>query len=534
MSDMTVLIGENNCGKTTVLDSLRKCMEVSEANKNNIFSKYDYHFESRESDINDVPPIEIKLVFGSIDSSDFTEDHRNSIELLMDNKSENDQSLSILLRSFYDKSTKRFVTEYNFSDVDENVIPPNDSTILIQSIQEKFPVIYLPSLRESAKEFSEDSYFWKIFTEGLAPGPDDETKLRRQLFDLNEVIISNHTPFDEIFTTLKNAYIGSSKSRKRLVEIEVIPQRFLNLLDKAQIMLKSTTGASIPVSKHGSGVQSLSVLYLFDAFIRQKIKSGGNVIKPILAIEEPEAHLDSSTIREVALNLKNLSGQKIVTTHSGNFLSSIPVDKIYKIRRYSKKVEINGLKKHEFDKRYLTKFNYHIKSTRGSLFFSRCWFLVEGYTDANTIFELANLDKKNFDKSHISCIHFQDTVSFSKLIKFAMSFGIEWVALVDGDSSGNRNIRGAKKEVGEQICEERIFQLNQDNIEIYLFENGFSQPINKTLTRSQKTVMKKLSGKGKEKISIDVTEFAREHKIPVPKIIKTAIQKAHQLSRKFN
>ena len=77
-----------------------------------------------------------------------------------------------------------------------------------------------------------------------------------------------------------------------VVSIEAVPGRMFDMLAKAEIHLGTITGAKVPVGKHGEGTQSLAVLMLFSAFL-DTWPSGA----PIVALEEPEAHLHPSAVR---------------------------------------------------------------------------------------------------------------------------------------------------------------------------------------------------------------------------------------------
>ena len=45
LDNLCVLIGENNSGKSTILDAIRICMTRSLARKANVFDEYDYHLK---------------------------------------------------------------------------------------------------------------------------------------------------------------------------------------------------------------------------------------------------------------------------------------------------------------------------------------------------------------------------------------------------------------------------------------------------------------------------------------------------------
>jgi putative ATP-dependent endonuclease of OLD family len=101
------------------------------------------------------------------------------------------------------------------------------------------------------------------------------------------------------------------------------------------VLISSTEGAKIPLFRHGEGTQSLAILMLFQAFIASKLSNTfAPESMPILALEEPEAHLHPSAIRCLAQYLEEISGQVLVTTHSGDLVSRVP---ILSIRRLYKK-----------------------------------------------------------------------------------------------------------------------------------------------------------------------------------------------------
>jgi putative ATP-dependent endonuclease of OLD family len=46
---------------------------------------------------------------------------------------------------------------------------------------------------------------------------------------------------------------------------------------------------------------------------------------PLLALEEPEAHLHPSAIRSLGSFLETMTGQILVSSHSGDMISRIPL-----------------------------------------------------------------------------------------------------------------------------------------------------------------------------------------------------------------
>ena len=64
LGEITVLVGENNCGKTTVLHALRACLQtLRSSGRTSPFDEFDLHFASRTSAPTTAPPIVITLTF---------------------------------------------------------------------------------------------------------------------------------------------------------------------------------------------------------------------------------------------------------------------------------------------------------------------------------------------------------------------------------------------------------------------------------------------------------------------------------------
>jgi len=71
----TVLVGENNCGKTTVLHALRACLyTLRSAGRASPFEEFDLHFDSREADPTTAPPIVITLTFEEATAGEWSDE----------------------------------------------------------------------------------------------------------------------------------------------------------------------------------------------------------------------------------------------------------------------------------------------------------------------------------------------------------------------------------------------------------------------------------------------------------------------------
>src|SRR5262249_36582294 len=92
----TVLIGENNIGKSTILAALQFCLNRSITRRSGIFTEYDYHLSNKDSQPADAEPIEIILRFSEQKENEWPDE---VVQMLFDAVQVNDEGLqSITLR----------------------------------------------------------------------------------------------------------------------------------------------------------------------------------------------------------------------------------------------------------------------------------------------------------------------------------------------------------------------------------------------------------------------------------------------------
>jgi putative ATP-dependent endonuclease of OLD family len=63
LDDTTILIGENNSGKTALLEAIRKALPISAGGRREPFDQYDYHFDSSSNSAPVSQETSIELTF---------------------------------------------------------------------------------------------------------------------------------------------------------------------------------------------------------------------------------------------------------------------------------------------------------------------------------------------------------------------------------------------------------------------------------------------------------------------------------------
>lgn len=337
--DVNVLIGENNSGKSTVLDALRFCLTRSPTRRSAVFEEYDYHLNAQGAEPSESAPIEITLVFSEDEEDEWPDEISQMLSEAEQVDGDGIRSIILQISSSYDAAIGDFSTNYEFLDLSGNALVKAKNPRHLLNLQQLIPTFYLASLRDAAQEFRARSQFWGPFVRALNLDEDTRNELEEALAELNQKVLEKHTAFDKVKERLQATAdlmpVGSTDP----VSIEALPSKVFDILSSAQVNLSAKTGARIPIGRHGTGTQSLAVICLFDAFLQGRLEdSYGEHSEPLLALEEPEAHLHPSAIKAVGEMLRALSGQKIITTHSGDLLAAVLLSKIRRLRRKDGKI----------------------------------------------------------------------------------------------------------------------------------------------------------------------------------------------------
>ena len=475
LDETTVLIGENNTGKSTILTALECCLSRNLTRRNGAFSEYDYYLPAKGSQPMDSEGIELTVRFLEKFENEWPDEVLQALAEVVQAADDGKQSIVFQVRSRYDEVLDDFVTSWSFLDLAGNELIAAKAPVNLIALQQLAPVFYLSALRDSAQEFRPRGQFWSPFVRSLKLDPDVRRDLEGELAELNQKVLDANDSFGAVEDRLKNTSKMVPLATDDAVGIEAIPSRIFDIMSRTQVMLSSVTGARLPIGRHGEGTQSLAVICLFDAFLQARL---GDTYRehtsPILALEEPEAHLHPSAILSVTALLQELPGQKILATHSSDLVGGCPISSLRRLRRKDGEITVYCLKEDVLNEDQLRKLNHHIRASRGSALFARSWLLVEGEADRLILERCARVLGRDLSYGGVSCIEFQKIgIGVDVLAKFADSMGIEWHVVADNDPAGNGYVRSAQRQIGSRNEARHISQLAHGNLEVFLCNEGY-------------------------------------------------------------
>jgi putative ATP-dependent endonuclease of the OLD family len=552
LDETTVIIGENNCGKTSVLHVLRSCLSFLKLGARSApFEEFDLHFDSKAADPTTVAPIQITLTFEEKEAGEWPieiEQKLGGDGGIIVFISPNDRSrIQLKVTAQYSAKTKELEHFYDFLDSTGNPLPSKNRGKLTV-MQQMRPLFYLSALRDAAKEFSKTSQFWSPFVKNSQIDTIKKDHIEKRLEEINAEIIEAHVTFKDVKVHLDKINTLVNLGTDNVVSIDAIPAKIFDMLNKTQVSLASATGAKLPINRHGEGTQSLSVLMLFDAFLKAELarRQGATNCFPIVALEEPEAHLHPCAIRALWKTIKDINGQKVIATHSGDLLAVVDTYMIRRLYKRNGQTKVGAIPLGLITGRNKQKFDFLVQRTRAELFFARVWLLVEGETESIIFAGAAEVLDLDLEQAGVRTVEYRQG-DISYFIQAANGLGISWHCFCDEDSQGETDIRKAVDRLPTAAKQKNHITktVGSCSIEPFLARNGFIE-IYKEIASPQK--IKNITCTKNDTDYIDavcscitakpeaahriVEAMRQKGSDSVPKQIKLAIYKAIALARR--
>lgn len=554
LGSTTVLVGENNCGKTTVLHALRACLSsLRSSGRASPFEEFDLHFDSRTADPSTAPPIVITLTFEEKTAGEWPDEVEQRLGgdggVIALVPPDDRSRVQLRVSAEYSKVTQDIDTSFDFLDAVGSPLPAKNRARLA-NLQQLRPLFYLSALRDAGKEFSRTSQFWSPFVKNSQIDEATKVDIEAQLENINAQIIEAHGTFKGVREHLAKIQELVALGGQDVVNVDAIPARVFDMLNRTQVSIASATGARLPIGRHGEGTQSLTVLMLFDAFLKSELarKQGVKESKPIVALEEPEAHLHPNAVRALWKTIRDIDGQKLIATHSGDLLSEVDLTAIRRIYKSRGQVRVGAIAAGALNPRDQRKFDFLVRRTRGELFFARCWLLGEGETEAILFAGVAEVLGLDLEQAGVRCLEYR-LGDIDYFLDAANALGISWHCLTDYDKQGVDDAKKAEDRVPgspKRRWQHISVLTNAASIEPYLAANGFLDVYEAIALPAKKlNILKVAPGDpayaeqiikcipDKPTAAYAVVEAMRERGVgSVPKALKGAVIKAIALARR--
>jgi putative ATP-dependent endonuclease of the OLD family len=546
LDETTVLIGENNTGKTSFLEALKLCLAQGASRRGDLFDDYDHHLASDQSQVGDAGNTEITLRFAESTAGEWSNDVVQAISeaITLDGDL---QQVVLRVMSAKDAQTGEMTAKWEFLDAHGSPFrPPSRPTgVVLRDLQQLKPFFYLSAVRDAAREFQPRSAFWGPFLRNPTIPDDVRKDLEADLDALNAKVIAADDKLKDVKQRLEKTGGIVSIRTTDAVAIEAVPGKARDLLSRAQVSVSGRTGARLPMTRHGAGTQSLSVLFLFESFLNsmlERIYGAGSV--PIVAVEEPEAHLHPAASRALWKAISDMPGQKLVATHSGDLLARVPLENVRRFCQDGAGIAVRQLQAGTLDQDDARKMALHVKATRGELLFARSWLLVEGATEVWVFEGIADLLGIDLEREGVRIVQYAQVMP-DPFIRLADDLGIGWFCVADGDREGQKYRKAAGALLNGRAEADHVAMLPEANMEIHLCNAGFGAVYERAIpTQNREAITASpgdsgywaqvvaATGRGKESRAINVVaEMSQRGSGSVPPFLKGVLDAVVQIAR---
>ena len=467
LGEVTVLIGENNSGKTSVLDALRLCLRDLGPRRSVIFDALDFHLPDADAEPSSADPIRIEIAFSEQETGEWGDTLTGSLSrsriLQVDDRGRGHVILRVTCA--YNPNRRDFASDWAFLNLARAPLAGIGDRALAM-LQRDVLYYYLPALRDVKYHFGEKGPFWRSFLKDSELPPEKKAEIETRLREVNELVTASHAGFKHAEKELRRVQDAIPLAAGDVVSVEAVPGRIFDTLANARIYLGAENGAKIPVKRHGEGTQSLAVLMLFAAFLKAEPEGS-----PVIALEEPEAHLHPSAIRALWRLVNVFSGQKLISTHSGDLLAEVDVHHVRRLARTPQGIKSFRVPDGLLCEKEKRKFKSHLRHANGDILFARCWLLVEGETESWIYPAAARALGKDLHHEGVRVVEYRQS-DVGLLAKIANELGIVWYCVGDDDSEGQKTAKAVRKNLGAAGEADRLILPYRD-METHLLSNGY-------------------------------------------------------------
>lgn len=537
--DITIFIGENNIGKSNVLDALYAGLRVNRLVRQGAFELTDFHLAKPTALPGEAGPIEIIVGFKEDPATPWSVDIIAAFPTVLSvDGASGARAISVRVESM--APSRGAETSYDWAFLDDaGNKRPGHSYAELQRLQALRPLFRLFSLRDSQREFSKRSTYFGPFVNDPVFSEDIKQDLLDALSEINRTVVDSHEAFGVLQTNLDRGTRISAGQPEQTAVIEAVPSRLSDLLSNTQISFVGRTGAILPLDRQGSGTQSLSVISLFRAYVESKLKTQyDDLSEPLLLIEEPEAHLHPCGVRTLWQLLQSLPGQKVVTSHSGDLLSEAPLRAVRRLYESNGQIIAGRIDESTFNANELHHLTMAIRRYRAELLFANSWILVEGDTESASLPLFGDAIGLDFNSRGFRVVEYSQHSGPAVFAKAADQLGIRWHCIVDGDGDGAGYKRQLETYLGSPATAAQCTTLDQANFEAYLWSQGFDAIYRPKISAQKANTIiaavgtdeyytqsaKALSRGAKVIAAIEAADAVRMGVIPIPPLIDFALK----------
>lgn len=525
LQPVTLLVGANNAGKTTFLRALNLVFGVNKTQitRDDLFIDKDSK-QPEKSIIIDVHIVAVDEKGKRISEFDTqwfsifgTDAKKDSIG--------NDFFAFRTEIKFINEGDKYDCNQYFLTDW--NNPNSNDENRLTSTLFKAISLYFIDAQRDLTDDARiRTSYFGKLATQLDDDYKDGDVKEITDLVKkLNDTAVEKSTVLRHLKTKLSELN-QTTQTKGEGVSISPFPKKIRDLHKGMKVDYQDSGSDTFSMEYHGMGTRSWASILSFGAFSswESDIKAAkSEQYFPILALEEPEAHLHPNAQRTLYRQLKSMDGQKIISTHSPYIAGQAELEELRHFYKAEDNVQVGQLlfshndeirvgellkeieekgntpdinrqnrpviahllseKRKKLDGDEVRKIRREVMNTRGELLFSKAVILFEGETEEQALPILA---KEYFKGRYpyelgLNFIGVGGKGNYQPFLNIAKFLNIPWYILSDGDGSTESEVKAQINGVFGNIYTTLFVLDSNADFEKYLVDNSFKNELIKAI-----------------------------------------------------
>lgn len=459
---VTVLLGQNNAGKTSVI----KALQLALGDYSRYLSDEDFYIgedEKRQEPI--IVDIRFVAIKDGTRKSEFSEDWQQEFGDKIQAEADGKQFVAIRTTAKPDRVKGGYIVDRfhldNWAGRDEWQNAQINNKNRLGKRLESTPFISIDAQRDIHNELKEKSSFVGRVLSSVEYDDKDVAELERMVAGVNKEAIEKSEPLKQLKRHLDN--LNQSFEGTGQTELTPFPKKIRDLSKRFSVHFGESDKNSFSMEYHGMGTRSWASMLTVKAFtelLARNHEQEAEPFFPILAAEEPEAHLHPNAQRTLFEQLQNNTGQVIISTHSPYLVGMSDLKDLRGLVRTSEGVQPTQLME-GLDPEDINILQREIMRFRGELLFSKALMLFEGVTEEQIV---PAMFKTYFNKSNfslgITCISVAGK-NYPPFIKMAMSFGIPVCIVSDNDGRTkdeiNAQIRKIKQNTSLELTDNEFY-----------------------------------------------------------------------------
>jgi putative ATP-dependent endonuclease of OLD family len=369
----------------------------------------------------------------------------------------------------------------------EDVEINSEAGIVSAKQLEPMALHFMDAKRDIDDDMRRQGSFWRRMTSDLGLLEDDIKSFEKILTKINEEIVEKSGVLKHLKAGLGDLYTIMTGEREGL-ELAPVARKLRDLTKGIDVNFATKGAQTFPLVRHGMGTRSMASILVFRAFMNwRSLMAKEDAVHPMLALEEPEAHLHPQAQRALFSQIKEIPGQVIISSHSPYVVFHADFSEIRHFQKKDADSIVTTMDLKDLQPDELQKMRWKVLNTRGDMLFAKALVLFEGETEEQ-VFALYAQEYwgRNPNEMGINFISVCGAGGYLPFLRLAKGLELNYFIFSDAEKGPLDDMAKALKQIGinDYMTSSNVIVLpNENNFETYLIEEGYTAVIESALNR---------------------------------------------------